>query len=57
MRPPNVPPITPPAACSPAQPATPPQAAIAGIGMKNEPMMNPATAAERVEIATALVIA
>jgi hypothetical protein len=53
---PIVPPITPPTACNPAQPATPPHSDSAGPAMKNEPIMNPATAAESVEITIAIVI-
>jgi len=54
--PPKMPPINPPAAWSPAQPITPPHEINAAAGMKNEPMMNPATAAETTEAATATAI-
>jgi len=54
--PPRMPPINPPAACSPAQPSTPPHEASAVAGMKNEPMIKPATAAETTEAATATAI-
>lgn len=53
---PIVPPITPPTACNPAQPTAPPHSDRAGPAMKNEPIMNPASAAERVEMTIAMVI-
>jgi len=52
---PIVPPITPPTACNPAQPATPPHSDSAGPVMKNAPIMNPAMAAERVEMMIAMI--
>ena len=54
--PPSVPPINPPAACSPADPITPPQDSSAAAGMKNVPIMRPAIAAEKTDAATATVI-
>jgi len=54
--PPIVPPINPPAAWSPAHPITPPQDNSAAAGMKNIPIMRPATAAEKTDDATATVI-
>jgi len=52
---PIVPPITPPTACNPAQPDTPPHSDSAEPAMKNAPIMNPATAAERVEMIIAMI--
>lgn len=48
---PTAPPITPPIACNPAQPKTPPHLVRAAKGMKNDPMNRPATAAEDTETA------
>ena len=43
------PPITPPTACRPAHPRTPPHLAKAGATMKYVPMIRPATAADSTE--------
>ena len=48
---PIIPPITPPTACSPAQPRTPPHLVKAGAAMKNVPIIAPATAADSTETA------
>ncbi len=53
---PTAPPTIPPTACNPAQPDTPPQSDNAGVAMKNEPIMNPAMAAERVEMIVAMIV-
>jgi len=50
------PPMTPPTACNAAHPRTPPQLAKAGAGMKNSPIIEPATAAEKTEIKTKLTV-
>ena len=50
------PPITPPTACNAAHPRTPPQLAKAGADMKNSPIIEPATAAEKMEIKTKLAV-
>ena len=50
------PPITPPTACNAAHPRTPPTLAKAVAGMKNDPMIEPATAADKTEIKTKLTV-
>ena len=50
------PPITPPTACNAAHPRTPPQLANAGAVIKNSPIIEPATAAEKMEIKTKLTV-
>jgi hypothetical protein len=50
------PPMTPPTACNPAHTRTPPQLAKAGAGIKNNPIIEPATAAEKTEIKTKLTV-
>lgn len=52
---PIAPPIIPPIACNPAHPATPPQLVRAWGGMKNNPIIEPATAAENTEITNRVV--
>lgn len=51
-----MPPITPPTACNAAHPRTPPQLVKAGAGMKNNPIIEPAKAAEKTEIRTKLTV-
>jgi hypothetical protein len=53
---PMKPPITPPTACNAAHPRTPPQLTKAGAAIKNNPIIEPATAAEKTEIKTKLIV-
>jgi len=50
------PPMTPPIACNATQTRTPPQDAKAGAGIKNNPMIEPAKAAEKTDIKTKLTV-
>jgi hypothetical protein len=52
---PITPPITPPTACSAAQPMTPPELAKALVDIKKKPIRQPAIAAETIEIVISLV--
>lgn len=52
---PTAPPITPPIECKPAQPNIPPHLVRAAVGMKNDPMTKPATAAENTEMTNRLI--
>ena len=50
------PPMTPPTAWRLTHPRTPPHVAKAGAGIKNNPIIKPATAAEKTEIKTKLTV-
>ncbi len=50
------PPMPPPTACNAAHPRTPPQLTRAGAGIKNNPMIEPATAADKTENKTKLTV-
>jgi len=50
------PPMTPPTPCNAAHPRTPPRGARAGAGIKNNPIIEPATAADKTEIKTKLTV-
>jgi len=50
------PPMTPPAAWSPAHPRIPPHLAKTGASIKNDPIIEPATKADKTEIETKLSV-